>query len=219
MLDMPASIDEIPDRVEHAPRCSASLLSAALDLVAAPLFVVDRQASLLHVNQRGRDLIATAVVVTRRIGRLAAVDRHADRQLLNALAMGRGKRGGHAPVTLPLPTTHNGDAWLAHVSSQAALPRGRSEFGSEVAVVVVRPRRIGFAAALAAFTEAHGLTPAEARVLGAIIEVGRVPQAARALGISETTAKCHLQRIFGKTGTNRQADLVKLAAAFLNPLA
>jgi DNA-binding CsgD family transcriptional regulator len=38
------------------------------------------------------------------------------------------------------------------------------------------------------------------------------------LGISETTVKTHLQRVFDKTGTNRQADLVKLVAGFLNPL-
>jgi DNA-binding CsgD family transcriptional regulator len=62
-----------------------------------------------------------------------------------------------------------------------------------------------------------GLTPAELRVLTAIVDIGGVPDVAPVLGISERTVKTHLQRIFEKTGTNRQAGLVKLVAGFLNP--
>ena len=62
------------------------------------------------------------------------------------------------------------------------------------------------------------LTPTELRVLLSIIEVGGVPETADAMGIAETTVKTHLHRVFSKTGTNRQADLVKLAAGFSNPL-
>ena len=35
-----------------------------------------------------------------------------------------------------------------------------------------------------------------------------------ALGVAATTVKTHLARLFAKTGTNRQADLVKLVAGF-----
>ena len=58
----------------------------------------------------------------------------------------------------------------------------------------------------------------ELRVLLAIVEVGGVPEVAEALGIAETTVKTHLHRTYQKTGINRQADLVKLVAAFSNPL-
>jgi Bacterial regulatory proteins, luxR family len=40
-----------------------------------------------------------------------------------------------------------------------------------------------------------------------------------ALGVSETTVKTHLQHVFEKTGTQRQADLVKLVAGYMSPLA
>jgi FixJ family two-component response regulator len=52
----------------------------------------------------------------------------------------------------------------------------------------------------------------------AIIEVGGVAQVASALGISDSTVKTHLQRVFEKTGTNRQTDLVTLVAGFKSPL-
>jgi DNA-binding CsgD family transcriptional regulator len=58
----------------------------------------------------------------------------------------------------------------------------------------------------------------ELRVLLAIVEVGGVPEVAEALGVGETTVKSHLSRTYQKTGANRQADLVKLVAAFSNPL-
>jgi hypothetical protein len=38
------------------------------------------------------------------------------------------------------------------------------------------------------------------------------------MGITVSTVKTHLRRLFAKTGTDRQADLVKLVAAYANPL-
>ena len=47
---------------------------------------------------------------------------------------------------------------------------------------------------------------------------GMTPRAAaEALGISEPTAKTHLQRLFQKTGTDRQADLRQLTMSALAP--
>ena len=55
-------------------------------------------------------------------------------------------------------------------------------------------------------------------MLLAIVEIGGVPDVAEALGIAETTAKTHLAHLYAKTGTSRQADLVKLVAGFASPL-
>jgi DNA-binding NarL/FixJ family response regulator len=55
--------------------------------------------------------------------------------------------------------------------------------------------------------------------LMAIVDVGGVPEIAPVLGISETTVKTHLQHVFEKTGTQRQADLVKIVAGYMSPLA
>jgi DNA-binding CsgD family transcriptional regulator len=61
------------------------------------------------------------------------------------------------------------------------------------------------------------LSPAEARVFSHIA-AGRTRAAtAEALGIGLATLKTHLHRIFAKTGTNRQAELVRLGAT-LSPI-
>src|SRR5262249_50736550 len=64
----------------------------------------------------------------------------------------------------------------------------------------------------------YQLTPTELRVVFAMMEIGGVQQVAQVVGISDNTVKTHLRRVFAKTGTNRQADLVKLVACFANPL-
>jgi DNA-binding CsgD family transcriptional regulator len=58
------------------------------------------------------------------------------------------------------------------------------------------------------------LTPAEVRVLFAIVQIGGVPEVAPVLGVSEQTVKSHLHRLYEKTATKRQADLVKLVAGY-----
>ena len=65
---------------------------------------------------------------------------------------------------------------------------------------------------------AFGLTPSELRVLFAVVEAGGVPETAEALGIGQATVKTHLHRVFCKTSTRRQAELVKLVAGFSSPL-
>lgn len=58
--------------------------------------------------------------------------------------------------------------------------------------------------------ELHGLTRAEARLTQSLLEGHSIESAAAVLGISRNTARTHLKRVFSKTGTCRQADLVSL---------
>ena len=58
----------------------------------------------------------------------------------------------------------------------------------------------------------------ELRVLLAIVEVGGTPEVAESLGLAPSTVASHLKRVYAKTGTNRQADLVKVVAKFASPL-
>jgi DNA-binding CsgD family transcriptional regulator len=61
-----------------------------------------------------------------------------------------------------------------------------------------------------AFARLYGLTGGELRVLLALAQGLGAKEAAEMLGISEPTVRTHLQRIFSKTDTARQADLVRL---------
>ncbi|WP_417623022.1 helix-turn-helix transcriptional regulator [Parasphingorhabdus sp.] len=61
----------------------------------------------------------------------------------------------------------------------------------------------------AAFGEAHGLTPAETRLVDSIAGGLSVPEHAEANDISVNTARVHMQRVLEKTGSKRQTDLLR----------
>jgi len=58
--------------------------------------------------------------------------------------------------------------------------------------------------------EKFGLTPAEANFAAEIAKGDGIQAAADRLSISRATARTHLSRIFDKTGTRRQAELVRI---------
>ena len=62
-----------------------------------------------------------------------------------------------------------------------------------------------------------GLTTAESRLAAKLVQGMRVADAGAELGMTPSTARWHLKNIFAKTGTRRQADLLRLltnASAF-----
>ncbi len=56
----------------------------------------------------------------------------------------------------------------------------------------------------------YNLTPAETRLLDALLHGERMSEYAKRMGISVNTANTHLKQVFAKTETNRQAELMRL---------
>ena len=56
----------------------------------------------------------------------------------------------------------------------------------------------------------YGCTAQESALADALAHGSTLAQTAVSLGISVHTARTHLKRVFRKTGTNRQAELVRL---------
>jgi len=82
-------------------------------------------------------------------------------------------------------------------------------FAASVAVFMQDPIQIPLMPG-EAFARLHGLTGAELRVLLALSQGLGAMESAELLGIGEPTVRTHLQRIFSKTGTSRQAELLSL---------
>jgi DNA-binding CsgD family transcriptional regulator len=79
-----------------------------------------------------------------------------------------------------------------------------------VAAIFVQDPAIALTLANAAFAKLYGLTDGELRLLNGLAPGLSLGEAARALGIGEATAKTHLQHIFAKTKTSKQAELLYL---------
>jgi DNA-binding CsgD family transcriptional regulator len=194
--------------------------AGVLDAMRAGIFLIDTRGHLVHTSAAGDALLAAGSLLRTVSGRLAANDPQASQALAGffAAASGGDAALGGKGIGLPL-TARNGDRFVAHLLPLAS--GARQETGaslSAVAALFVRKAELEFNAPLEIAAKVYKLTPAEMRVLLALVDIGGVPDVARALGVAETTVKFHLQRLFAKTGATRQADLVKLLAEFSSPL-
>ena len=165
-------------------------------------------------------MLGEGLAVTALEGCLTAVDRPAARLLAEAAqAAGDGDEAvGVKGISVPIEA-RDGDRFAAHVLplTSGARRRAGADYAATAAIFV---RRAALDAPMAPelVARAFGLTPGELRVLLTIVEAGGVAETAEALGVAETTVKTHLHRVFAKTGTARQAHLVRLVAGFASPL-
>jgi DNA-binding CsgD family transcriptional regulator len=205
-------------RIIDLHRYEAAALADSLDGLAAATILVDGSGRILHANAAGDAMLAKGAVLRVAGGKLAAGDPQTDRTLhetfLNAES---GDPALSAGVALRDP---DGDNWIAHVLPLSAGARRKAGVNySAAAAVFVRKAALEPPHPLETIADVYKLTTAEMRVLMGIVQIGGVPEIAPVLGIAETTVKTHLQHVFEKTGAKRQADLVKLVAAHMSPLA
>ncbi len=206
----------------------AASLAHTLDGLGAGIFLVDAQCRIVHANVAGRGMLCAEDFLRVAAGQLVARDGQANQDLRQMIADGgAGATAGSNAFSL---IAHDGTRYVAHLLPLTAVIRDGAEASLQefslkppswkaVAAVFVRKAELDGQSCGKLVARAFGLTPAELRVLLAIVDVGGVPETSKALGVAETTVKTHLSRVFSKTGASRQADLVKLAAGFANPLA
>jgi DNA-binding CsgD family transcriptional regulator len=189
---------------------------AALDHLPMGLILVDAAGGVLAMNRGAQEIVACNDGLRSLDGGLAAANRtesEALRGLIAAAArtgQGRGLHPGGA-MALSRPS-------MLRPLSVLVAPIGREvwanglDLGGERAAAVVfisdpEARQETPAELLRRF---YGLTPAEARLAEAMAEGGPLSEAAERLGIGRETARSHLKQVFAKTGTHRQAELVRL---------
>ena len=198
----------------------ADTFADTLDGLSAGMFLVDGVGRIVHANASGRALLADGAVLRAQCDRLVATNADAA-QALTDIFTGAGQGDAVANTkgfAVPL-TGRDGERYVSHVLPLTAGVRRRAGANhAAVAAVFVRKASIEAPSPPETIARHYSLTPTELRVLLVNVEVGGVAETADALGIAAATVKTHLHRVFGKTGVNRQADLVKLVAGFANPL-
>jgi DNA-binding CsgD family transcriptional regulator len=181
-----------------------------LDRLQQGLILVDGQARVIVANRAaegilrvrrglfvGRDGLQTEIPCeTRRLRRMIADCgvRHPGRP--GAGGRLRLSRENGMPLTVLLAPHHARSSWIDVLRPRATLFITDPETTFDV-------RRQWLC-------EDFGLTPAEAAVAIDVLKADGLQAAAGRLGISLATARMHLAHIFDKTGTHRQAELVRL---------
>jgi DNA-binding CsgD family transcriptional regulator len=196
----------------------ADTLADTLDGLSAGLCLVDAGGRIVHRNAAAQAILDADDILRSLNGKLVARDAQADRTLQKVFAA--AGRGDEALKGIAVPLTgEDGERYVAHALPLGSGARQRAGTADTAAAALfihrampaipARPEVIG---------EAFKLTPAELRVLLAIVELGSVSEVAAAFGLGDATIRTHVSHVFEKTGAKRQADLVKLVTGYATPL-
>nr|QIP10996.1 LuxR family transcriptional regulator [Bradyrhizobium symbiodeficiens] len=198
----------------------AAMFADAFDGLHAGMYLVEADAHLIHANIAGRALIDAGDILHEVRGRLVVSDLPANLTLQCAFAAaGQADRSPAAGATAVPMTGRDGQHYVADALPLPAGTRRNSGANHRAATALfVRKTALPIPSCAEVISKAFRLTPAELRVLLALVELGGIPEVAAALGIAGSTVKTHLRRLFDKTGAARQADLVKIVAGYATPL-
>jgi DNA-binding CsgD family transcriptional regulator/PAS domain-containing protein len=197
----------------------SQMLEATLDGLAAAVYLTTRDGRVVYMNAAAERQVKRSNAIRLVNNRLSPVDPQA-RALLgktidDAARDETARVNGHS---LSIPDVDG----AGYVASLLPLERGRRQsiiapFAASVAVFIQDPSEAPPMPG-AAFAHLHRLTGGELRVLLTLAQGLGAKEAADMLGISEATVRTHLQRMFEKTGTSRQAELLVLLQSSAPPV-
>lgn len=181
----------------------ARTITATLDAVGLPAALVRADGRVVASNP-GLDALDGQVIATAG-GGIAFAHPPAQSLLRNALA----HLDGHDSTrSIPVPSLHQRPPLICHV-----LPARRAAhdvFTGAAALLIITPVTAPTMPNASLLQGLYDLTPAEARLAGALTGGDTLESLANSLGVSRETLRSHLKAVFGKTGTRRQAELVGL---------
>lgn len=182
-------------------------LAAAIDAMRRAVLVVGSDGTVLHCNSRAKAVLSRDDGLSVRAGRLVAAGDGSALQRAITGATGSPPRRGDSVACQRLLSPR---AYVAHVTPFSSAQEGAP---GKALVVVVDPEDLSDHPPAALLRRLYGLTTAESEVA---LRAGRgqgLAPIADELSLSMATVKTHLHRVFAKTGTSRQAELVRLLVA------
>ena len=184
-------------------------LAETLDRSPHGVLLLDGAGRVVHANAAAERLVKQGDGLRVTSGRLGAWASEASRQLEALIGGASGRDGGPrlgGSMALATPLR------LMPLSITVAPLRAERLMAAAAPVVMVCVTDLEAGVSLPAqqLGVLFGLTPAECRVALALFEGATPAEAAAQLGVSGHTVHAQLARIFEKTGTNRQSELVRL---------
>lgn len=195
----------------HAELCAARLgrdgAVEALNILSVGIVLAGTDGKVLLANPVAETMLRAKGGLRMQAGRLCAEPADASEALSRSIATAAAAHGSsRATRVLALPN-RSGHPIPVLVSP---LSRGSAPLvgGGQAALVVIggaRRTRVPLADLMSAFR----LTPAEARLLAALVEGGTLLTYAKDNAIAIETVRVHLRKVLAKTGSTRQADAIR----------
>jgi DNA-binding CsgD family transcriptional regulator/PAS domain-containing protein len=184
-----------------------------LDSMALGIIIIDANASIKFCNQAARDIAAVNDGL-RIVGEQLIVEgtsgdgiRMRARRLIQSARSGLPLSGEALHIERP----SGGEAYPALVSALWGnqLRFGWSMLNEPLAIVYIRDPDRPEETRAETLQRLYGLAPSQARLAEVLATGCSLADAATQLGITLTSARQYLKLIFQKTGTHRQAELVR----------
>ena len=198
-------------------RTSHTTLIDIMDMLPVAMLRVDGKGYVHFKNLAAEELLADeGGIVLRRDGTLAAstsgATEHLRRMISKAADRVCAPSASGARCLVPrgtgrLPLI----CVLYRVEGNTADPDGR---GDPTVAIAIKDPQASVSDGIEAFQAAFGLTKAEARLIGLLLEGRGLFEAAGHLGITKNTVRTHMRNIYGKVGMHRQTDLISMVERF-----
>ncbi len=176
------------------------------------VILVNDQAEIVFVNRSGQDILAAPVGLKSTNGRLVA-DNAAETarigQLLQDIACAR-QNIPWKDVHRAMPISRENKRSLSAIFTSLQHPFSQSNNSRKLIGVFVTDSDQNHNAPEDILKQLYGLTLTESRLALALLHGQGLERAAKQTGMKINTARTHLKHLFGKTGTKRQAELVRL---------
>lgn len=187
----------------------AAFSLATLDRLPTGVIVVDAEPKVVFTNKQGAEFLAKKDGLA--IGPSGVVRTNKQKEtveLHKLVKMAIDATDGGVPHALSVER-EDSDRPLSVVV--APLPSDGTD--AKVAVLLVSAPEVQPLPSIGTVSRLFDLTDAEARLAVALSEGHRLEDAAEILGITVSSARTYLKRVFSKTDVTRQAELVRLILA------
>lgn len=190
----------------------------ALDALAMGIVVIDQDLRIVYANEGADEILAEPDgALSLRQGRIFArqpAEQRLLRQLVEAAAQGVSDPLAQRRSSMILRGSDR-----AHSLSACVMPAASPLLAGARRKVMIALRRLDMATDLVACArQLFDLTETEARFASALTSGLSLTEAAEAQGVRISTARTHLARIFQKTDTHQQSQLVSLLRSAALPL-
>lgn len=186
----------------------------ALNLLSVGVVLIQGDGTVLNANRVAQRILECGDGLSCGGGRLQAFYSHEQAALTRSIAAAVAEVPAGGALTFARPSGRRALSVVVKVLRPGTAGEGQARLA---AVFITDPDQ-EVSAEAQTFSGLYGLTPAEARLASSLVRGISPAQAAEALGLTINTVRTHLKRIFSKTETRRQSDLVRVLLTGPAPL-
>jgi DNA-binding CsgD family transcriptional regulator len=189
-------------------------LAGALEVVRHGVIVVGSDHRVMDLNSAAEQIFRAEDGICMRSGHFAAANAHTERELHRAIhnAVDSGRSTVRMGRSLICARPSGKRPYVVHVLPSHCRDTGESPGHAMALVLIIDPEDEAEPTA-ALLRRLYHLTKAEADIVLRMMRGADVKQIAEELSVSLPTVRTHLQHVFEKTDTHRQAELVRLLLA------